>query len=92
MDAGNRVANHYSEALLLAAPNSEKTNHLLRLHLQDLQMSLERDAAGAKSESSLGARRSRERRQPVAASRLLAAQLQLQYVRHHLHLCLLLLL
>ena len=29
MDAGNRVVNHYPEALLLAAPDSEKTKHLL---------------------------------------------------------------
>ena len=29
MDAGNRVVNHYPEALLLAAPESEKTKHLL---------------------------------------------------------------
>jgi len=29
MDAGNRVVNHYAEALLLAAPDSEKTKHLL---------------------------------------------------------------
>ena len=29
MNASNRVANHYAEALLLAAPDSEKTKHLL---------------------------------------------------------------
>ena len=29
MDAGNRVVNHYADALLLAAPDSEKTKHLL---------------------------------------------------------------
>ena len=29
IDAGNRVVNHYPEALLLAAPDSEKTKHLL---------------------------------------------------------------
>ena len=29
MEAGNRVVNHYAEALLLAAPDSEKTEHLL---------------------------------------------------------------
>ena len=29
MEAGKRVVNHYAEALLLAAPDSEKTNHLL---------------------------------------------------------------
>ena len=29
MDAGNRIVNHYADALLLAAPDSEKTKHLL---------------------------------------------------------------
>ena len=29
MNAGKRVANHYAEAPLLAAPDSEKTKHLL---------------------------------------------------------------
>lgn len=29
MDAGNRVVNHYADALLLAPPDSEKTRHLL---------------------------------------------------------------
>ena len=29
MNASNRVVNHYAEALLLAAPDSEKTKHLL---------------------------------------------------------------
>jgi hypothetical protein len=29
MEAGNRVVNHYAEALLLVAPDSEKTEHLL---------------------------------------------------------------
>ena len=29
MDASNRVVNHYADARLLAAPDSEKTEHLL---------------------------------------------------------------